>query len=183
MAAALTFLKNDDTSRELFLYDTFEGMTPPTEQDVDCFGGKADQLLKQQSKNDPKSVWCVSRIDEVRKHMATTAYPMQKVHLIEGKVEETIPQKIPDKIALLRLDTDWYESTRHELVHLYPRLVSGGVLIIDDYGHWQGCRRAVDEYFSENDIHVLLNRIDYTGRICIKTEPTRPSISQRNLVA
>ncbi|MBV1831309.1 hypothetical protein HNW77_11720 [Komagataeibacter sp. AV436] len=72
----------------------------------------------------------------------------------------------PEKIAVLRLDTDWYESTRHELEHLYPRLVPGGVLIIDDYGYWAGARKAVDEYFSDKPI--LLNRLDNTGRIAVK---------------
>jgi len=88
------------------------------------------------------------------------------VEFVVGKVEDTIPARAPESIALLRLDTDWYESTRHELQHLYPRLAEGGVLIIDDYGHWQGARRAVDEYF--RDRPILLNRIDYTGRIAIK---------------
>ncbi len=88
--------------------------------------------------------------------------------MIKGKVEETIPHDIPEKISILRLDTDWYESTYHELVHLYPRLVKGGVLIIDDYGHWQGARKAVDQYFQENNIPVLLNWIDYTGRVAVK---------------
>jgi hypothetical protein len=75
---------------------------------------------------------------------------------------------LPEQIAVLRLDTDFYESTRHELRHLYPRLVHGGVLIIDDYGHWAGARKAVDEYIAEEGIRLLLNRIDYTGRIAIK---------------
>ena len=77
-------------------------------------------------------------------------------------------QHAPRKIALLRLDTDWYESTKHELVHLFPRLSTGGVLIVDDYGHWAGARRAVDEYVSEHGIVMLLTRIDYTGRIGVK---------------
>jgi hypothetical protein len=88
---------------------------------------------------------------------------------IKGKVEETIPEQAPAQIALLRLDTDWYESTYHELVHLYPRLSPGGILIIDDYGHWAGARKAVDEYFAEHRLNLFLHRIDYTGRICIKT--------------
>jgi O-methyltransferase len=69
---------------------------------------------------------------------------------------------------LLRLDTDWYDSTRHELVHLFPRLSQGGVLIIDDYGHWKGARQAVDDYLKESGTRLLLNRIDYTGRIAVK---------------
>jgi O-methyltransferase len=83
-------------------------------------------------------------------------------------VEDTIPNNIPEKIAILRLDTDWYESTRHELVHLFPRLSPYGVLIIDDYGCWQGAKKAVDEYISENNLRIFLSRIDSTGRIAIK---------------
>ena len=85
-----------------------------------------------------------------------------------GRVENTLPLRAPEQIALLRLDTDWYESTHHELVHLYPRVALGGVLIVDDYGHWQGARRAVDQFFSETKSPILLNRIDYTGRIGVK---------------
>jgi hypothetical protein len=85
-----------------------------------------------------------------------------------GEVETTIPDQAPQEIAVLRLDTDWYESTHHELVHLYPRLSEGGVLIVDDYGHWQGARRAVDEYFASDAAPILLSRIDYTGRMGVK---------------
>ena len=77
---------------------------------------------------------------------------------------------LPDKIAVLRLDTDWYESTMHEMVYLYPILVKGGVIIIDDYGHWKGCKKAVDEYLLKQNIKLLLNRVDYTCRIGIKLE-------------
>jgi len=95
--------------------------------------------------------------------------PADRFVFVKGKVEETIPATMPPgPVSILRLDTDWYESTRHELVHLYPRLVEGGVLIIDDYGHWEGARRAVDEYFADNPPRPQLDRIDYTGRIAIK---------------
>ena len=100
--------------------------------------------------------------------MATTSYPADRVHLIKGDVAATIPASAPVTIAVLRLDTDFYESTRHELTHLYPRLSSGGVLIIDDYGHWQGARQAVDEFFGSLPQAPLLARIDYTGRLAIK---------------
>lgn len=107
-------------------------------------------------------------------NLRRTAYDPARLHYVKGKVEDTIPSspdgvQAPERIALLRLDTDWYESTRHEMVHLYPRLVPGGVLIIDDYGHWQGSRKAVDEYFAENGPPLLLNRIDDPGRLAVKT--------------
>ena len=79
-----------------------------------------------------------------------------------------MPGYLPSGIALLRLDTAWYESIKHELEHLYPLLVAGGVIIIDDYGHWKGAKKAVDEYIKDNNLPLLLNRLDYTGRIGIK---------------
>jgi hypothetical protein len=113
-------------------------------------------------------IWGIAPLESVRTNVESTDYPVECVRYIQGRVEDTIPLEAPDQIALLRLDTDWYESARHELVHLYPRLVPGGVLVIDDYGHWQGARKAVDEYLAEHGIRVLLCRMDYTGRIALK---------------
>jgi hypothetical protein len=168
MAAAYSLQNLGELDRNLYLFDTFEGMAAPTNQDVTYSNIDALTLLSESSKDDSKSIWCYSSLDEVKTNIESTKYNPQKIHLIKGKVEETIPNCIPEKIALLRLDTDWYESTRHELEHLFPRLVSGGVLIIDDYGHWKGCQKATDEYIEKNNIPILLNRIDYTGRIAIK---------------
>jgi hypothetical protein len=104
----------------------------------------------------------------VKNNLYSTGYPRENIIFIKGKVEETIPAVIPDKIAILRLDTDWYESTYHELLHLFPRLSVHGVLILDDYGCLKGAKRATDTYFNEHGVKVLLNRIDYSGRIAIK---------------
>jgi hypothetical protein len=112
-------------------------------------------------------VWCYSSLDEVRSNMVRTGYPVDRMRFVKGKVEDSIPGQAPAQIALLRLDTDFYESTYHELRHLYPRLAPGGVLIIDDYGHWAGARKATDQYFAELGRPVLLQRIDYTGRLAI----------------
>ena len=167
MAAALALLEADDTGRELFLYDTFEGMSAPTDADRSFDGvSAAAQLEREQPKT---GLWCYAGFDEVKANLASTGYPAERIHFVRGKVEETIPATLPGQIALLRLDTDWYESTRHELTHLYPLLVENGVLIIDDYGHWQGARRAMDEYVASLGRPMLLNRIDYTGRIAVKT--------------
>ncbi len=168
MAAIDTLIKSGDQTREIYLYDTFEGMSAPTEHDKVFTGTAADELMNTTSKEDPTSVWCYSAIEEVQKNVGSLNYPAAKVHYVKGKVEDTIPQTIPQKIALLRLDTDFYESTAHELKHLFPLLVPGGVIIIDDYGHWEGARKAVDEYIADNKLKLLLNRIDYTGRIGIK---------------
>jgi hypothetical protein len=170
MAVANTLLKYGDIQRHLYLFDTFEGMSEPTDNDVDIDGVSAGYLMEHSDKNKDESVWCNAPLDGVKDVLGSTGYPKDKVHFVQGMVEKTIPEHAPQKIALLRLDTDWFESTKHELEHLFPRLVKGGVLIIDDYGHWQGARRAVDEYISRNNIAMLLNRIDYTGRIAIKVD-------------
>ena len=168
MAAGLTLIEQMDTTRNLYLFDTFDGMTPPTDHDVSPDGHLARELLDVVRKSDGESLWCRATIDEAQATMQRSGYNPGRVFFVQGRVEETIPEQAPARIALLRLDTDWYESTRHELEHLYPRLSSGGVLIIDDYGHWAGCRQAVDEYADAGKLKVLLNRIDYTGRIAIK---------------
>jgi O-methyltransferase len=170
MAVAETLLRSGDTSRNLYLFDTFEGMAPPTDKDVDIAGVTAESLLENSDKMKDESVWCYASLEMVKSAVNSIGYPGEKIHFVKGMVEQTIPLSAPDKIALLRLDTDWYESTKHEMEHLFPRLSKGGVLIIDDYGHWQGARKAVDEYLEINKIKILLNRIDYTGRIAVKVE-------------
>lgn len=166
MMIALTLKSMNISDRQLFLYDTYEGMSEPTENDIDFRGGNADSLLKQNVQDKENSVWCLADLQDVQNNMKLTEYPLNNIKFVQGKVEDTIPQTISESIALLRLDTDWYESTAHELKYLYPKLQNRGVLIIDDYGHWEGCRKAVDEYFLNTPL--LLNRIDYTGRIAIK---------------
>jgi hypothetical protein len=169
MIAAYTLLEMGDRSRELYLFDTFEGMSAPTERDVMFDGTKAEDLLKSSERKEGlDNYWCVGSVENVRKNIVSTGYPLERIHLVKGKVEETIPKHAPERIALLRLDTDWYESTKHELVHLYPRLIPNGVLIIDDYGHWKGAKEAVDEYFATLKFKPFLSRLDYTGRLVIK---------------
>ena len=164
---ALTLKELGVSNRSLYLYDTYEGMSEPTADDVDFRGGQAKELMEQNVENKQNSVWCLADLNDVQNNMRSTGYPQDLVHFVKGKVEDTIPVTMPEApIALLRLDTDWYESTAHELKYLYPLLIQKGVLVIDDYGHWEGCKRAVDEYFNGS---LLLNRIDYTGRIAIKS--------------
>jgi O-methyltransferase len=170
MAVALALKKAGDASRELHLFDTFEGMPKPTEVDVDLKGHPAGGFFRKLQTGPDTSNYCRATLEEVQQAMNSTGYDPALVHLVKGRVEETIPEHAPDTIALLRLDTDWYESTKHELEHLFPRLSKHGILIIDDYGHWQGARKAVDEYFAENKIPILLSRVDYTGRVAIKLQ-------------
>lgn len=166
MNMALTLLHAGNPSRDLYLFDTFAGMSEPSANDVDIHGSAARPKFEKMA-TAGRNEWCYASLREVTENLATTGYPSERLHFIKGKVEETIPAQAPEKIALLRLDTDWFESTHHELQHLFPRLISGGVLIIDDYGHWQGARRATDEYFEQQEIKPLLFRIDYTGRMML----------------
>jgi O-methyltransferase len=169
MAAAYTLLASGNTTRHLYLYDTFEGMSAPTDKDTALIDGQqAQELLRVAKNKETAEIWAYAGLQEVERNVGATTYPRDRLHFIKGKVEETIPRQIPSKIALLRLDTDWYESTKHELVHLYPRLVPNGVLIIDDYGHWAGSRQATDEYFAQLEFRPLLNRLDYSARLAIK---------------
>lgn len=168
MAIALTLMKLNDKSKDLYLYDTFSGMNSPSDDDVSFAGKKASDTFSQTKISKDSSNWCIASLDEVKENVLSTSYPKEKIHFIKGKVEDTIPTNLPSEIALLRLDTDWYESTKHEMTHLFPLLKQNGVLIIDDYGHWKGARKAIDEYISDKNIRILLNRIDYTGRIAIK---------------
>jgi O-methyltransferase len=168
MAIARTLMAKQ-AIRTLYLFDTFEGMTEPSDLDKDFRGETAAHLMAKEDKS-MSHFWAYSSLDEVKHNMRNTGYDERHVVFVKGKVEDTIPANAPGQISLLRLDTDWFDSTYHELVHLYPRLSTGGVLIIDDYGHWEGARRAVDQYIEENHLKLLLNRIDYSGRICVKLE-------------
>ena len=183
MAAALALLEMNATDRDLYLYDTFKGMTKPSEEDVTICGDTAHEdylhrvkrkapevypyTLKRDDKRD-MSNWCYSSLEEVRKNMFSLRYPRDRIFFIQGRVEDTIPHHVPADISILRLDTDFYESTKHELEHLFPRVSQGGVLIIDDYGHWLGQKKAVDEYIQENRTTIFLNRVDFSCRVGVK---------------
>jgi hypothetical protein len=164
MAVARTLVRLQATDRDLYLFDTFTGMTEPTPEDADSpYDGYSLYGMWKRRTN-----WIGIPAEEVREAMLSTGYPADRIVLVEGPVEETVPERAPEQIALLRLDTDWYASTKHEMEHLYPRLTPGGVLVLDDYGHYAGARRAVDEALAKSGEKLLLHRIDYTGRIAIK---------------
>ncbi len=154
--------------RVLHLFDTFEGMPPPSAHDVGWDGQSADVLLAREERDQVSHLWAWASLDDVKANLARTGYPAELLHFVPGKVEDTLPASAPERIALLRLDTDWYESTAHELTHLYDRVIPRGVIIIDDYGHWQGARRAVDEFLARLEFRPFVARIDYSGRVWIK---------------
>ncbi|PHR62704.1 MAG: macrocin O-methyltransferase [Robiginitomaculum sp.] len=137
-------------TRKLWLFDTFEGMSEPTEVDMDKHGVAASDQLSQASKTDEENnVWAYASDEAVASNFRKSGVDPSICNFVKGKVEDTIPKNMPKKISILRLDTDWYESTKHELEYLYPKLSTGGVLLIDDYQYWGGCHQAVEEYFSD----------------------------------
>jgi len=163
IVAALTF-EAERKKRDIWLYDTFEGMTPPTDADVDVNGNSAAFYLDQYRDNQG---WCYASKDDVSANFKSAGLDDSAVRYIEGDVLQTLQEHVPKEISVLRLDTDWYESTRIELEILYPRLAPGGVLILDDYGYWSGSRKAVDEYFADRKMPYL-SRVSDQVRLAIK---------------
>jgi hypothetical protein len=168
MVAALTLEQEGDRERRLWLYDTFAGMSEPTARDVAADGFSAAEHWDEIKGAPGDPTFAYASLEDVRANMASTGIAADRIEYVRGPVEETIPGAVPERIALLRLDTDWYESTRHELEHLWERLEPGGVLILDDYGHWLGARQAADEFFAGRPDAPLLVRVDYTGRVAVK---------------
>jgi len=168
MVSMLTLGILGKKDREFYLYDTYAGMVEPESRDITVKRGAPAHDRWEKGRREGFNAWAYASLQEVKHNIGITEYPEQKISYIQGKVEETIPKHIPEKIALLRIDTDWYSSTKHELIHLFPRLSSGGVLIIDDHGCFQGAKDAVDEYIKEYNIPLLLHRVDGSGRVAVK---------------
>ena len=162
LAKKIQDLYYKNIKRTFYGYDTFEGMPEPSVYD----GEKIVQIYKNFLKKGER--WTEASLDDVENSIKKLFLSLDDFNLVKGKVEDTIINKknLPSKISLLRLDTDFYESTKVELEILYPLLVQKGVLIIDDYGDFIGCRKAVDDYFF--DKNVLMISIDKSCRIIIK---------------
>ncbi len=159
--SALTLESLGAGPRGIYLFDTFEGMSKPTDEDKTfADDGAMDEFQKTRT-GEESSDWCSASQGEVEDNLRRLGLDPAAFHFVKGMVEDTLPEHAPPgDIALLRLDTDWYKSTRHELIHLFPKLATGGVMIIDDYGDWQGARQAVDEYLADHGHRMLLTRVD-----------------------
>jgi O-methyltransferase len=169
LVIAKTLVGLGATDRELYLFDTFTTMPPPGDEDIDLTGRRAADYYDEALAHPGFSYLPIARVRDL---LLSTGYPSERLHFIQGMVEETIPARAPEEIALCRLDTDWYVSTKHEMEHLFWRIGEGGVLLVDDYGHFLGAKRAVDEVLAAIGGGVLLNRIDYSGRLAIVTADT-----------
>ena len=165
MAVAYTLQELRATDRELYLFDVFEGAMPQaTEIDVTRDGTR----LKDKTTTNATPYWNFATETEVKNNMSSTGYPDSLVHFVRGPVEQTLPDCAPQQCALIRLDTDLYESTKHELESLYPHLVRGGIIIIDDYGSHQGVKKAVDEFSAPLSEPLFFVRVDEAGRVAVK---------------
>lgn len=155
---------HNNLTNNIWAYDTFSGMTDPENVDVDLNGNNSVDILD----NELVKAYC--SLTQVKDNINNfiEKYPEENIKYIVGDVSETllVEENLPDSISLLRLDTDWYKSTKIELEVLYDRLSDNGILIIDDYGHWKGCKRAVDEFFKDKEFNF--EKIDYTGIFLIK---------------
>jgi hypothetical protein len=156
-----------DTSRRIWLYDTFAGMPRPDAVDARWDGVPALPTWEHHQRNGGR--WCFGGTqDHVRNVVSSSGYPEDRFVFVEGMVEDTLPAQRPEAIGLLRLDTDLWRSTYHELVHLYPLLAVGGILIIDDYGAFQGAKLATDQFIAENQLKLFLSRVDSSVRLAVK---------------
>ncbi len=152
-SAALLGLAARDSGveRSLWIFDTFEGIPPPTVADPDY-----DRALPFTGhfRGDIRDVTALME----RFDLAHTA------QLVKGRFEETVPTASLGPIAVLHIDGDWYQSVKVCLDHLYDQVSPGGIIQIDDYGHWKGARKAVDEFRSGRRLDSELRYVDYTGR-------------------
>jgi O-methyltransferase len=153
---ALT-LRRLGSQRKLWLFDTFEGLPSPSSQDpdfelADLFTGTC--------------VGTLAEVGELFQRLEIT----DNVEFVKGLFQETLPVTSVERIAVLHLDGDWYESVKVCLDCLYDKVVDGGVIQLDDYGYWKGARNAVDEFLERRGIQTRLRRLDYSGRLLIKKD-------------
>jgi len=169
-------LQKNNAVRDIYLYDTFGGLVEPSTHDYTCDDAILFKMNKEevhnhwakQIINDKTNGWCYTPLEKVQNRLNSTGYPKDKLHYIVGDVMETLKQNIPEKIAILRLDTDWYESSKYELEQMYNNVVTGGIIIFDDYYHWNGQRKATDEFFKSINVDYYMFRINVKTSAIIK---------------
>ena len=171
-------LMKSNVVREIYMYDTFSGLVEPGEYDYTCENASQYKMNKEQVYNtwknnritDRINGWCYTPLQIIQDILNSTGYPKNNLHYIVGDVMQTLKDKtnIPEKIAILRLDTNWYESSKYELEKMYDNVVIGGVIIFDDYYHWDGQRRATDDFLKTRNINYDFVKIDAKTAAIIK---------------
>ena len=136
------------SQKRIWLFDSFEGLPAPTKEDG-------------QATIDRYSVgWDKGSIEKVHQAFSLLGVPQVRYICVKGWFQETLPKSSIGKIALLHVDADWYESVKLVLGRFYHDIQPGGYIVIDDYGHWEGCRKAVDEFLASINPAVQLRRVD-----------------------
>jgi O-methyltransferase len=169
MMALAHLASGPEAVRGLHLFDSFEGLPEPR---ADMDGENAVELAAGHGAGSLTTTGLFACSVNVPRRLLDerVRYPERLVHYHVGWFQQTLPSDSPsiDKIGLLRLDGDWYDSTRVCLEYLFPKVVKHGVIVIDDYGFWQGCRRAVDEFLSSQCEPIMLHHIDSSARYWLK---------------
>jgi len=161
-AVWITELMRRNETRDIYMFDTFGGLTRPgandyTSSDTPFYKMTNEMVVEEWSKykvSDDINNWCYCSLERVQARLNEFNYDSSKLHYVVGDVMSTLNDgaNIPEKIAILRLDTDWYETSKFELEKLYDKVVTGGVIVFDDYYHWAGQRKATDEFFAERGL-------------------------------
>jgi len=173
---AIANLEQGSERRALHLFDSFVGIPEPIarldgERAVrETVGKPEDAQGRLRTANDYSHRGGPGSEREVRDLLGDVGYPQELVHVHQGWFQETVPSdaKSIGPVALLRLDGDLFESTKICLEHLYEPVVSGGFIVIDDYGAYDGCRRAVDEFLAKASPLPFLCRVNSDIRYLIK---------------
>jgi len=144
-----------------WLFDSFTGMPDPTEHDRIIDGKHASEYKHLGMPDDDSKTY-----DICCKYLSHVDYPKTHLHIIKGMFEDTFPvyENEISEISILHVDCDWYDSVKQSLNTFYDKTVIGGYIILDDYGTWDGARKAVDEFLLNRGLdNKILNRIDKTG--------------------
>jgi hypothetical protein len=159
ICGAAKFAINNNIQRTYYAFDSYEGFPEPTDKDIVALTNQSALSLENwgMKKCPAKS----ETLKDVYACMALLNIPEDTIIPVKGWFNDTVISFDKD-ISILRLDGDWYESTKVCLEYLYPKVVSGGIIILDDYGYWKGCKQATDEYLQYNNIHAVLHKTDYT---------------------
>ena len=142
-------------SNRIIGFDTFEGHPEPGKDEVDIWGNNMQKKFKEEK----VGKWAYANYEYVLSNLNNV---YKNVQLYKGLVDESIDENKVSNIAILRLDMDWYKPTKIVLQKFYNKILKGGLLIIDDYGHHSGARQAVDEFIRENNLNLNFRHVNYS---------------------